>query len=54
MSDRGRPPRLDPVGLLTVAAVVLVLLAGWWLFPRVQAYLAHEDCVATGRTNCGP
>jgi hypothetical protein len=38
-------------------ALVLILLAalmagGYWGFPYLQAWMAHNDCVATGRTNC--
>ena len=44
------PSRLLPVVVL--AALVLVMLGAWWLFPRVQAWMAYQDCVATGRTNC--
>ncbi len=44
-------------GTSLVPAIILIalfgaLLAGWWLFPRFQAYMAVQDCIATGRTNC--
>jgi hypothetical protein len=42
------------VPIITLAAIVLLILAGWWLFPRVQAALSFQDCVATGRANCAP
>ncbi len=41
--------------LLTVAAfaIVLVLLVGGFLlFPRLQQVIGFQDCVATGRTDC--
>lgn len=49
MTDR-RPPDLLP--LLTLLAIVLVLLAGWWLFPRFQRMVSYQDCVASGHVNC--
>jgi hypothetical protein len=52
--DRRRGP-FDSVGIVTLIVLVLLGLAGWWTFPRVQAYIAFQDCVATGRANCsGP
>jgi hypothetical protein len=35
-----------------LAAIVLLLLAGWFLFPRFQAYMARQDCIAAGHINC--
>ena len=54
MSDKNERP-LDGWVLpaITMAVVLAVLLAGWLLFPRVQVYLGRQDCIATGRTNCG-
>jgi len=34
------------------AALLALLIAGVWLFPRVYAYMSRQDCIATGRTNC--
>jgi hypothetical protein len=45
-----RPGGLLPV--LTLLLLALVLLAGWWLFPALQHYVAYQDCVASFRTNC--
>jgi len=42
--------RLLPVVVL--AGLVLLMLGAWWVFPRFQAWMAFQDCVATGRTNC--
>ena len=44
--------RFDVVGGLTLAALVLIALIGWWLVPYLQRSLAFQDCVATGRANC--
>ena len=46
--------RFDTVGALTLAALVLLALLGWRLFPYLQRSLAFQDCVATGRANCAP
>ncbi len=47
-----RNDRPDLVPLLALFGVVLLLLAGWWLFPRLQRVVAREDCIAAGYTNC--
>ena len=50
MSDSPPPSRLFPV--LALAAVIVLGLLAWRLFPVVQGFIARQDCVATGRTNC--
>jgi hypothetical protein len=35
-----------------LAAVLGVLIAGWLLFPRFHAYMARQDCIASGHVNC--
>ncbi len=50
MSDLPPPSRLFPV--LALAIVLGIGLLAWWLFPIVQGFVARQDCVATGRTNC--
>jgi hypothetical protein len=50
MSDQPPPSRLFPV--IVLAVIVLLGLAGWLLFPVFQGFMARQDCVATGRTNC--
>jgi hypothetical protein len=42
----------DPVGLLVLALVLGLALAGWFFFPAAQRWVANQDCVASGRTNC--
>jgi hypothetical protein len=49
MPNRGGP---DLIPVLALVGAVLLLLAGWRLFPVFQRYMAHEDCVAAGYTNC--
>ena len=44
-----------PSSLLPVVAFVLLvvaLVAGVWVFPRVYEYMSQQDCIASGRTNC--
>ena len=45
------PSRLFP--LIVLAGIVLVALLAWQLFPLLQGWVANQDCVALGRTNCG-
>ena len=49
--DRRRSRDLLPVFVL--AAILLVALAGWWLFPLVQHAVSYQDCIASGQNNCG-
>jgi hypothetical protein len=42
--------RLMPA--IVLAGLVILMLGAWWVFPRFQAWMAFQDCVATGRTNC--
>jgi len=44
------PSNLLPV--ITLVVVALLLLAGWWLFPKFQHAIHTTDCVASGRTDC--
>ena len=44
----------DLLPFLTLAGIVLACLLGYWAFPRVQAWVAYQDCTGTGRTDCVP
>ena len=46
-----RRPR-DLMPLVVLAAIVLVALAGWLIFPAVQRALSNQDCIAAGHVNC--
>jgi hypothetical protein len=51
------PPEPEPsatryLPALTLVLLVILLVGGWLLFPKVQAYMAEQDCIASGRTNC--
>ena len=48
-----QPPQSRLVSVLLLAAVILAGLLAVWLFPHVQAWMNHQDCVALGRTDCG-
>jgi FtsZ-interacting cell division protein ZipA len=48
------PRRPDVLPILILVAIVGLILVGLWLFPRLQAALSFQDCVATGRANCAP
>jgi hypothetical protein len=50
-NDQPAPSRLIPV--LVLGGVAALMLMAWWLFPIFQGWMAHQDCVALGRTNCG-
>lgn len=39
---------------LVLAGLVGLALLAWWLFPHFQAYVAFQDCTASGRTDCMP
>jgi hypothetical protein len=52
MSGQRRRRRWDYVGLLALLLVLLLLVAGWLLFPRLHREMMWQDCVASGRTNC--
>jgi hypothetical protein len=39
--------------VLVLGGVAALMLMAWWLFPIFQGWMAHQDCVALGRTNCG-
>jgi hypothetical protein len=42
----------DVLPVLVLVGIVGLMLLGWWLYPKVQRYMAQQDCIATGRTNC--
>lgn len=51
-TDPSPKPRFDLVPLLVLAGVVVLALIGWRLYPVVEHWIAYQDCVGTGRTNC--
>ena len=51
MDDRPGQSHLFPI--LVLGGLVVAGLLAWWLFPVFQGWVAHQDCVALGRTNCG-
>ncbi len=47
------PPGRDLVGIFVLIAAVILFIAAYWLFPLVQHWLSNQDCIASGRVNCG-
>ena len=47
------PPQSRLVPVLILAGIVAAGLLAVWLFPIFQGWVAHQDCVAAGRTDCG-
>jgi hypothetical protein len=43
-----RKPDLVPI--LTLGGLMLIVLAGWLLFPKVAAYMRVQECLASFRT----
>ena len=52
MPDERPRRRWDIVGIVTLLALLLLLVGGWLLFPRLHSEMMWQDCVASGRTNC--
>ncbi len=52
MADDDKARRWDVVPALVLVGLVALMLLGWWLYPKLQSYMAEQDCIATGRTNC--
>ena len=46
-----RRPR-DVLPVLVLAAILLLALIGWWIFPLVQHAISQQDCIASGHDNC--
>lgn len=51
-SPEPEPHATSYLPIITLILLVILLVGGWLLFPKVQAYMAEQDCIATGRTNC--
>jgi hypothetical protein len=52
MADEDDGHRFDVVPVLVLVGLVAIVLLGWWLYPKVQHYMAQQDCIAVGHTNC--
>lgn len=50
MSDKPPPSRFMPV--LVLGGILILGVLAWLLFPTLQGWIAGQDCIATGRTNC--
>jgi hypothetical protein len=54
MPDDTPPPGGNLLPALVLAVLALLLVGGWWVFPKVWAYMGQQDCIASGHLNCGP
>lgn len=52
MAEEKDTQRWDVLPVVVLVALVLLMLLGWWLYPKLQHYMSQQDCIATGRTNC--
>ena len=46
-------PQSRWMSVLLLGGLVALGLLAVWLFPVLQGWVAHGDCVARGRTDCG-
>lgn len=53
MAERRDGGGFDLAPLLILAALLGLMLAGWWAFPAIARLISTQDCVALGRTSCG-
>ncbi len=51
---QGPSPLPSLMPFVVLALILLLIYAGVMLFPMVQRYVAQQDCIATGRTDCSP
>jgi hypothetical protein len=52
MADEEKAHRFDLLPVIVLVWLVILMLLGWWVYPKLQHYMAEQDCIATGRTNC--
>lgn len=45
-------PKRDIMPLLVMGGLVLLFALGYLLFPAFNGAMHHNDCVASGATNC--
>jgi hypothetical protein len=45
--------RPDVLPLLVLAFLAVLLVGGYYLFPRLFGVIHRTDCIASGRTDCG-
>jgi hypothetical protein len=42
----------NKAAIAVLVAILLLILGIWFAFPAATRYTQHQDCIATGRTNC--
>ena len=52
MPDDQDPSNSSLWATIVFALLVVALVAGVWVFPRVYRFMSQQDCIASGRTNC--
>jgi hypothetical protein len=38
--------------VIVLAALIALLILGWWLYGALRSYLRLEACIETGRRDC--
>jgi hypothetical protein len=45
-----KPDYLPAIVLGTIVGLICIVV---WLFPYLQGYVQHQNCVGSGRVDCG-
>jgi uncharacterized membrane protein len=54
MPDPVRRPRPDWLPVAILLAILLVSVGLYFGFSRIQAWVAFQDCLGAGRSDCRP
>jgi hypothetical protein len=52
MADEDDTRRFDFLPVVVLVGLAILAGLGWWLYPKLQHYMAQQDCIAVGHTNC--
>ncbi len=53
-NDRQQVANRQTGGLLGIAITLVLLIVGLFLVQQLRSATSLQDCVMSGRTNCGP
>jgi len=53
LNPPSKSARPDFLPVIILILIVAVIGAGVWAFPHLQKIIQREDCLATGRADCG-